>query len=285
MKAMTAVRDLLGKLAEEETRLRETTFLAPCVSGGLVRARVSGLIYTFVPEPPDFEGWGVFGPIDAGRARLVQEAGLAQIDAYLALLPTFRLRLSGRLRHRTWLAYPANASDARQRTGAAKPVPVHLVDRGSAFEPILARYDGASWWFETDDRGADPRLGAYLREAIKQETPPEALRHDALTPEARMTYGLAFTRTRAHCIRHQQRRDEARLQEALAFAGGRLEDVEDRDDCWLVAWATQDGERRQTAVSKQDLTVLSAGICLDHRDTDFDLQSLVGVIEQRPKWM
>ena len=36
-------------------------------------------------------------------------------------------------------------------------------------------------------------------------------------------------------------------------------------------------------VSKRDLTVISSGICLSDRDRDFDLQSLVGVIEKR-KW-
>jgi hypothetical protein len=41
------------------------------------------------------------------------------------------------------------------------------------------------------------------------------------------------------------------------------------------------GESHTSAISKQDLTVVTAGICLDDLDEEFDLQSLVGVVEQR----
>ena len=54
---------------------------------------------------------------------------------------------------------------------------------------------------------------------------------------------------------------------------------------WLVSqtveWQTFDGEYHSSAISKQDLTVISSGICLSGLDRDFDLQSLVGVIEKR----
>ena len=141
---MADVRKLIGKLAEQEARLQQTTFLAPCVRGGSVRTRIEGMVYTFAPEPPEVEGWGLFHPIDVNRAGLVEEADLMQIEAYLKLFPSFRVRLAVRLQHRTWLAYPANASDARQRLGEAQPVLVHLVEQSAAFEQILARWDGAA---------------------------------------------------------------------------------------------------------------------------------------------
>ena len=162
------------------------------------------------------------------------------------------------MQHRTWLAYPANASDARQRLGEARPVLVHLVEQSAAFEQILARWDGAAWWFESDDRRDDPRFAEYLRKAFKKEAEPEALRWTGLTPEMRTVYSLTFSRTAAYRARRRQRRDEARLGKALAFAGGRLQDVQERGDFWLVEWATQDGEVHRSAISKQDLTVVSA---------------------------
>lgn len=282
---MADVRNLIGKLAEQEARLQQTTFLAPCVGGGSVRTRIEGLIYIFTPDPPDFEGWGLFRPVDAAQARLVEEADLRQIEAYLTLFPSFRVRLAFRLQGRTWLAYPANTSDARQRLGAAQPLLVHLVEQSAAFEQILIRWDGSTAWFEADDRRAAPHFAAYLREAFQQETEPEALRRTGLTPEMRAVYGLAFSRTAAYQARRQHRRDEARLSQALAFAGGQLQDFQERGDFWLVEWVSQDGEVHRSAISKRDLSVVSAGLCLDGRDQDFDLQSLVRVIDQRPDWM
>ena len=39
-----------------------------------------------------------------------------------------------------------------------------------------------------------------------------------------------------------------------------------------------------SAIYKGDLTVISSGICLSRGDRNFDLQSLVGVIEVRENW-
>ena len=282
---MADVRKLIGKLAEQEARLQQTTFLAPCVPGGSVRTRIEGMVYTFTPEPPDYEGWGLFQPLNVERARLVEEADLIQIETYLKLFPSFRVRLALRLKHRTWLAYPANESDARQRLGQTRPVLVHLVEHSAAFEQIVARWDGAAWWFEADDRRDDPHFAEYLRKAFKKEKEPETLQRKGLTPEMRTVYGLAFSRTAVYRARQQRLRDAARLDKALSFAGGQLQDFRERGDHWLVEWSTQDSEVHRSAISKRDLTVSSAGICLAGLDRDFDLQSLVSVIEQRPDWV
>jgi hypothetical protein len=75
--------------------------------------------------------------------------------------------------------------------------------------------------------------------------------------------------------------DEERLREALRVGGGDLRTFNDRGQYWLVEWTTADGERHTSAIAKGDLTVISSGICLSGRDRDFDLQSLVGVIDGR----
>ncbi len=278
---MPNIRDLLGKMAAQEAAFQAAQFIAPCVKGGRVRTRIAGLVQTFTPSPADFEGWGLFSPDGAATARLIETADLPLVCRYLDRLPSLRMRLAHRLECAAWLAYPVNESDAQQRFGMAKPIPVCLVTEGSAFEPIVARYDGGAWWFEEVDRRADPRPADSLKEGLRKTVLPDLMRFRGITPEMRVVYELAARRQEAFQALFQPQRDEARLRSALRLAGGELRDFRDQGDLWQVEWTTRDGERHTSAISKRDLTVVSSGICLSGRDRDFDLQSLVGVIEQR----
>lgn len=284
-------RDLVERLARQEERLRQTCFLAPCVAGGKVRAKVEGLVHDFEPRPRDFEGWGLFRAIDSTIARVVEPASPRHVDAYLRLLMPFRLLLASRLAGATWLAYPAGESDAKQRLGSAQPVVVHLVVEGDPFEQIKTRFDGAAFWFEARDRGGDPRIADGLRRALSEATPPEQLEIERLTPEARVVYRLLRdAERRREELRRQRRLErrarsaEGRLRAALDFGGGNLQQFRDRGEFWQVEWATNDGRHHTSAISKDDLTVLGAGICLEGRDREFDLQSLVGVVENAEPW-
>ncbi|MDX2232055.1 MAG: hypothetical protein NW220_20645 [Leptolyngbyaceae cyanobacterium bins.349] len=152
---MTDIHKLLNQIASAEAQLQTTQFLAPCVKGGRVRTRVAEIVYIFTPKPCKFEGWGIFQPTDEQTATLIERADLPQIVAYLQQLPTIRLRLAYRLQNQSWLAYPINEADMRQRFKTVKPVVVHLVTGGVAFEQILAHWNGNSCWFEEVDRRAD----------------------------------------------------------------------------------------------------------------------------------
>ncbi|GAB4205322.1 MAG: hypothetical protein Fur006_61340 [Coleofasciculaceae cyanobacterium] len=337
---MADIRNLLNQIAAQEAQLRETQFLAPCVRGGRVRTSMANIIYTFNAQPQDFEGWGIFQPVDEKTAEVVDEPSLPQLADYLKLLKSMRLRLAYVLQGQTWLAYPMNESDMQQRLGAVKPVPVHLVTEGSAFEPIIARFDGCAWWFDEIDRRAEPQPAERLREQLRQGTMPENVRFPGMTPEMHAVYDIALQQTEAYQLRlqhqrevrehrerqreqqqtrreqrHEQRRQreqttpppapdwqyqqqrgrrgqhrhapqhpERRLRDALRMGGGELSDFRDRGDFWQVEWTTRNGERHTSAISKNDLTVISSGICLSGFDRDFDLQSLVGVIEARDNW-
>ncbi|WP_204104339.1 MULTISPECIES: hypothetical protein [Spirulina sp. CCY15215] len=307
---MTDINKLINQLAAEEDQLRDREFLAPCVGGGKVRTAIGNIIYTFETRPRDFEGWGIFLPIDRQVAEAIDEPNLPQLATYLQLLKPFRLRLLYPLRGQTWLAYPVNESDMKQRFGIVKPIPVHLVNDGGQLESIIARVDGKICWFDEGDRRADPQTGEQLREALRQETPPDSLHFAGMTPEMQTAYNIAWQRSEAgqRQIQHRQavqetrqnrrsprqrprdrRRDrnptqpitengENRLREALQQGGGQLEHFRDRGEYWQVEWRTANGELHSSAIDKLDLTVVSSGVCLSGRDRDFDLQSLVGVM-------
>ena len=278
---MTDVHALIARLAAQEAALGETRFVAPCVRGGHVSVRVSGLVYAFRPAPRDFEGWGVFRPRDARTVELLGQATLSEIGAYLARFETLRVRLAAHLRGRTWLAYPTNEVDARQQTGRAEPLTVRLVGGARQFEQVVVRRDGALYWFADVDTRADPRIAERLRRLLHQQVLPPYITWKGITPEERTAYALAVQYAPEFAGARQRQREETRLRTALALGGGELRDYEDRADHWLVNWQTRDGEFHTSAVAKRDLTVLSAGICLSDRDSDFDLQSLVGVVERQ----
>lgn len=285
---MIETRDLLKRVALEEETLRSSLFLAPCVRGGKVRTSVAGLLYTFTPRPSRFEGWGIFQPASEHEALLVEEAGLERVIEYLRLFPIMRLRLGYRLRGNAWLAYPSNEAYMRQRLPSrwVEPTPVQLVWDGQEFEQVIARSLGGVWWFEELDRRASPVEAESLREALRSRVAPGQLSLKGLTPEMRAVYSLVFRRVeleRERKLERSERRhgskDQARLRTALRFGGGDLRSFRDRGEFWLVEWLARDEQLHTSAIAKNDLTVISAGICLSGEDQKFDLQSLVGVVE------
>lgn len=297
------IKNLIDRLAREEDHVRNTEFLAPCVRGGRIRARVSGLVYTFTPRPDDFDGWGIFLPTSDKEAELMDEAPLSMVGNFLKRMKPLRARLVARLRGTTWLAYPANESDFEQRFGAARPLLIHLVGEGEAFEQAIVRTDGSAFWFEAIDRRSDPLAGEALRDAFNAQVAVEAMRFKDLTHEMRVAYALArqplgrlIEEHATKCRRRSQavppvpgsaaeaERDEWRLREALQVGGGDLRGFTGRGDYWVVEWTTRSGEQHTSAIGKKSLTVISSGICLSGRDRDFDLQSLVGVIEGGWDW-
>ena len=70
-----------------------------------------------------------------------------------------------------------------------------------------------------------------------------------------------------------------RLRDNLSHAGARLVDYLERTDSFRVTYLV-DGQQYTSSVDKRDLTVQSAGICLDGTDRNFDLASLVGVLRE-----
>ena len=82
----------------------------------------------------------------------------------------------------------------------------------------------------------------------------------------------------------EERKGVSLLRRSLRTAGAVLLGHRDRGDAWLVDYLGPAGGRHAAVVAKHDLTVLSAGICLDGCERDFDLTSLVRVVEEAPDW-
>lgn len=222
-----------------------------------------------------------------------------------------------------WWALPYNESDARQRFGFDfAPLPIFLCDptNGAAsFERVIARVHGTSLWFDGPDLRAEPEHAEWLREANKQKEPATNF-----LPGLAHTERLALLYWRLRQIEHatqqergkpedlqklaalqQQSRQhqqnwlrrtaghnqlQARLQRALTKADAQLHSFHEHYNSdgtlqqIIVEWSEHGQTRSYRSSIAPDLTVISSGICLDGRDRDFDLTSLVSVMKEAPPW-
>jgi hypothetical protein len=262
-----------------EDAFLETEFLAPVLPGGWVQVRIEGLVCTLRVAGQAGPGWAILKPLSMERARVVAEPTLRQVRDYLALFPAVRVLLLARARS-YWLAMAAHRGDRRiQMEG---PVRIQLATGVEPFQQVIARFDGACFWFQEIDRRRSAAIAAYLRAEFDAETPVEDLHKPTLTAEEREVYHLARQAVEAERqAAKAARRDrvEVRLADALAHAGAELASYIEREDVYTVTYSV-DGRAHRSTVSKDDLTVMAAGICLAGRDRRFDLQSLVGVLRE-----
>ena len=272
-----AKHKLFEKLAAEEEKFFGSEFLSPVLKGGKVRVRISGITVELNVRPKNFEGWGIFLCEDQKSARRVREATMTQKREYLNLYPRFSLVVCQR-GDRT-MGLPANQSDTRFVLQGQ--VPVSLPEEVQLFETIDVRYDGENFWFDQHSNFRSPRIATHLREMFSEETKPEDITISGMTQEEKYAYALAFDIE----VESKKDRKEERLKRALERGGAVLRSYVERGNNYTVEF-TVDGQRHRSTVDVETLQVASAGICLtDHRtgrahDSDFDLQSLVGVIRE-----
>jgi hypothetical protein len=272
-------RDILiaiDRLAKAEETFVGSEFLAPVLRGGGVGVRIGEVRCRLKTSPADFEGWGVFKAVSFDQAKHVRDATMGERRRYRALFPAVRLILVNR-EEDEWLAIAANSGDARFDVSGL--VPPRFVEEAELFETIITRFDGAQFWFEGVDTRADPGAAAYLRESLQKMVDPKLIARSGLTAEQRSAYALNHA-MRLEAIEAEERaKPEGRLKRALAHAGAELRDFSEQPEVYRVSY-TVDGQRHTSVVRKDNLAVVTAGICLSGRDNDFDLSSLIGVLRE-----
>lgn len=277
-----SIHDILDRMQDAERRFAGTLFLAPLVGEGKVTVRIAGIICELKVAaglPPEFTGYAILRACSINEAEFLRGATLQEISQYLALFPTIRLVLIGR-GHRLWWALPAHLGDARFHLGG--PVAVQLPEEGlDRFEIVLTRFDGRLFWYERRDPARNPALASYLRDQLarvdNRGVPPEAgmLHAPGLSREERE----AYAHVRGLIAEAQRDPVEKRLSDAVGHAGAELRGYNERGDAYVVTYVV-DGRQHTSIVRRDDLTVMTAGICLSGEDRAFDLASLVGVLRE-----
>jgi hypothetical protein len=277
--AKHAALKLIDALAREEAALCGQAFLAPLLGRGRARIRVRGLVYELEVAGAR-PGWWICRMLDARRAALVAAAEPWQRGEYLALWPALRLVLVERLRGDDWLALAFNPSDAFQRFAIRGPLVVRLVEGGQPFERVIGRVEGATIWYDEQDRRADPPTAELLRDALAAGYPAPS--PGGIGAGERAAYALLIERRAAAAQAREAERVERRLREALMVGGARLVGYEASAGILRVTWE-RDGQCSVTLVNI-GLEVVSAGICLSGEDQRFDLASIIDVVRDAPRF-
>lgn len=297
---------LLNKVIAAEQSVRGQEFLAPLLPRSKARLKIGGIVQELAVTV-ERAGWYICRALDAKQAEIVEPAPIWAAGDYLKLLPQLRMVLLERLGDTSnWLAIAFNPSDASQRFQLAGPAVVHLVDGGQPFDRIVARMDGATLWFEDIDQRADVEIAERLRAALEaRQIRPEVKN---LAPGERAAYALLAQRqgigaapepppAPAPARRGQTTRPARRpaalpslpsteewLRQSLRLSGRELVGYEVFGDEVTVHWRGRDGSRRPPLRISSTGDVISSGICLSGRDRDFDLASVVGIIDDSPSF-
>jgi hypothetical protein len=260
-------------MGEKETALTELEFVSPIFNNRVVATRVDGVLYTF-QVPRSKPGWFKIKPNDTKYARIVGEADLMEIEQYLKYFDRLRLVVAMK-KDRVYLAVP----DKMNKFGLPPQelIPVFLTDDSVMdFDRILARYDGANFWFERVDTANDPIKSEYLRNNLERLLDTKSLKCPGLTFEERLAYTLRTTLDKSLV----EDRKKKTFQEDVEHAGGKLLRFSEKSDHYSVTY-TVDGEQFTSHIAKDsEHRVIAAGICLAGNDRRFDLKSLITVVRE-----
>ncbi|MEK7469748.1 MAG: hypothetical protein AAB074_20435 [Planctomycetota bacterium] len=265
-------RDLIQRLASSDRASLAREFLSPVFASGRVRLRLSGVVVEMqiTRRPAGFSsGWAILRPTSPRTAEVLRPAPLAEVKRFLDLFPRARL-VAAALHGSTWLALPTAAPQKGVRVKGLAPVA--LAPRLALFDTAVTRFDGSLFLFESAERAS---TAGWLRAQLEAGTAPDGLRRAGLVPAEREAYAMQWK------LREELRKppDQRRLEEALGAADAALVKYSARSDQLTVTYIV-DGREFTSIVERGDLTVVSAGICLDGTDRTFDLTSLVSVMRE-----
>lgn len=268
--------DLINKFAAKEEELVGSKILAPVLKGADVRVKIGGVICELKTNDQHFEGFAILEVENLRNAKILGEPTLRQTAEYLALFPRLRLVLINQFDGIWWGLMASTGEKRIQLTG---PVPIRLTQQASAFSTVVVRCDGANFWFETVDRKRNPAIARYLRESLEKRVVPSEIRYSGMVPPESLAYHMAFLRTNPDYISGQAGTLDERIRQALQHSGAQLDAFwEQKSDSLMVRFIV-DGQTHVCHVST-NLSLRSAGICLQGEDGKFDLASLVGVIRE-----
>lgn len=288
--AAGSAAEIVARLAAREEAYGRETILAPVLEkNSRIRVRLDGIVYELALEETDFRGWALLQITKPGQAKVIGAAGPDAIKRYLQLLVRVRLVVL-EIHQGNWWAIPAMDNDPRLEVKGV--VPVHLAERVAGFDTIYVRFDGASFLFEGIDRRHDPARARKLRQLLNENLAPNQVTVPGIVPAERRAYEMLYLLKNPHLrsgrgTTSSGDEQKDKITSSLAHAGAELDAFWSPGTDLLAVRFILDGQTH-TATFTKDLSLVSAGVCLQGEDHKFDLASLAGVLRQyrteEPDW-
>jgi len=309
----SGIQKLIDSMADSEDALYGSTFVCPIFDSDRIATRVSGL-YHFFTIPKVSPGWYRVKALNSKKAEIVGECEPHEKESYSRLFPKVRMipvLKEGLL----FKAIPIGNNSTILGLNT-----VHTIyfadDFVREFDLIVCRTDGSHVWYEEPDFGLDPEIPEYLRKSLEERVHQEALTYRGLNKDCKRSYALrvamdesiqaeiAERARKARELELERRREEAaRAQEGtrrelvrkeqdrlksiegtlegdVAHAGGEYLAHEEKSDHYRIRYIVEGVEYISYIAKTPGHQVLSAGICLDGEDQQFDLKSLITVIRE-----
>ena len=264
---------ILDKFIEQENKITEMEFISPVFYNTIVVMKIYGVVYKFNIKSVE-PGWYIFKPIDYENAAKERDANFNEIEQYLKKLIPIRLITSYK-NNGIYYALPQKGN--KLGLGIESLLPIYLSDDNVLdFEIVVCRFDGYNIWFEISDQNNDLMKEEYLRKSYSDALSSEKLKYSGLMLEEKAAYAIKFKMDKEI----KKKTVQQGIAGAVSHAGGKLVSYRERNDSFSITYNV-DGNEYTSFVSKDsNYNVVSAGICLNGYDNNFDLKSLVGVIRE-----
>ena len=268
---MSDILDLIKRIGEKEAVVQE--FVSPIFFNDHVATKIDGLVYKFKINQKK-PGWYKINSIDSSQAKTIRNADLIEIDNYLKRLKKIKLVLTIR-KDNVYFAVPEKSNNLG--LPMSQTIPVFLFDDTVLdFDKIIARFDGANFWYHQLDSLSDPSKSMYLRDQLLKLTDPTKISFSGLTIEEKIAYALRLALDKKRFV---DRKKES-IKQDVEHAGGEFVKFTEKNDHFSVTYVV-DGHSYTSNVSKtQEHSVITAGICLSGEDKKFDLKSLITVMRE-----
>jgi len=272
---MNDVLALIKKMGEKEDTITKSIFISPIYGNEYVVTRINGLVHKLGVPDSTKPGWYKLKACNFKRAKVVGNADFIEVEEYLKMLTKIRVILVYK-KDELYFGVPLKNNSAG--FGVSDLIPIYLTsdDLVGPFEKVVCGFDGANLWYYQNDISADPARTEYLRESFDKFVRPDKVQYTGLTLEEKIAYTLRFNLDK----KARESLKEVLIQKDVEFAGGEFVKFVERNDHYSVTYKIGGNQYTSYVTKDESHHVLTAGVCLNGHDRDYDLTSLITVLRE-----